>query len=88
MENVLGTSDLLWYSMQGSVGHSYWSFENAIRSNNLGKREWKLISLKKIRISLNKRNKVFVREQSREDVTLFEIISKLHTFYTREQPLA
>jgi hypothetical protein len=31
MENVLGTSYLLCYSLQSSVGHSYGSFENAMK---------------------------------------------------------
>jgi hypothetical protein len=41
-----------------------------------------------LHINLNKRNNAFISEQSREDVTLFEIISKLRIFYARAQPLA
>jgi hypothetical protein len=37
MENVLGTSDLLWHSLQGSVGHSYGSFENPMKGIILGR---------------------------------------------------
>jgi hypothetical protein len=41
-----------------------------------------------LHINLNKRNNAFISEQSREDVTLFEIIGKPHIFYARAQPLA
>jgi hypothetical protein len=37
---MLYTSDLLFHSLQGSVGHCEGSFENAMRSN-VGKREEK-----------------------------------------------
>jgi len=36
-----------------------------------------------LHINLNKSNNAFIIEHSREDVTLFEIISKLHIFYAR-----
>jgi hypothetical protein len=36
-ENLLGTSGLLWHSLQCSVGHSYGSFENAMKVIILGK---------------------------------------------------
>jgi hypothetical protein len=31
MENVLGTSGLLWHTLQSSVGHSYGSFDNPMK---------------------------------------------------------
>jgi len=57
---MLGTSDLLCHSQQSSVEHYQGSFENAIRSINVGKRDGKWISLK---INLNKRNDAFISEQ-------------------------
>jgi len=44
--------------------------------------------LENLHINLNKRNIAFISEQQREDVTLFEIISKLHIFYACAYPLA
>jgi hypothetical protein len=59
---MLGTSDLLWHSLQSSVGHSYGSFENAMKVIILGK-ETEMDVPENLHINLNKRNNALISKQ-------------------------